>query len=693
MENYQHDLLLWLFCSIVFGVAAALGLYYGLRKWRSRRVGLLGSLRGLALGGLLFLLLAPVFLLRSWKEERPSFLVAWDNSQSMGCCVDSAALHSTLAQLRTRLHTWSQSQGINLHWHFLDPKQGEKDGGLGFVAPQSNLSALLERSISTHEGTHVAGMLLLSDGLYNQGTALDQLSLAHKLYTLGVGDTLPRRDLVLEKLLYNKIAYPGTHITIEALISQYGYTGKRIQVTLKDEQGKQRTQTISLSGSSLSTVRFTLPITGVGTHRYQVQVHPLDGELSTANNRKYAFVKVLKDKLRVLILAPYPHPDLGALRQALSMRPYYQVDMLITSTERPLLRNKRYDVALLYDAFAHQNLLDPYRQLQKAATPCWWFFTSRSQRHLLQTQRKSWPLALENSREFVEVTPVPYIERPLFEGHLSFARRSDTYPPVVVPPFRLQGGGGLRPLLEQKIGDINTHRPLWLAGTLHQSYVAFSLGDGFWRWRLQEAAIHAEASFFDELVAHTVQYLSTQVHKRRFQVYPIKPMFSTHEEVVFRTQMYDVGPRSHPQYTVALALKSLETGQVQSYTYVYGAERSLFRIAPLSAGRYHYSATLDEGTQSLSSTGKLYVEESSVEAHRLRADYPLLRRLATRSGGAFFEWHETDALLDVLGALPTVPRRYPEIQKRALIDLSWLLWIITGLLVSEWALRKYLGGI
>ena len=57
--------------------------------------------------------------------------------------------------------------------------------GLRFEAPRSNIGGLLNDITTRHEGDHVAGLLLLSDGLQNQGPALEQIRVPYPLSVLG----------------------------------------------------------------------------------------------------------------------------------------------------------------------------------------------------------------------------------------------------------------------------------------------------------------------------------------------------------------------------------------------------------------------------------------------------------------------------------------------------------------------------
>ena len=180
---------------------------------------------------------------------------------------------------------------------------------------------------------------------------------------------------------------------------------------------------------------------------------------------------------------------------------------------------------------------------------------------------------------------------------MPFVSRANTYPPVQIPSFRLQLLAGLSPLLQQKIGDTPTHYPLWIAGTTNKERVAFSVGTNFWKWRLQEAAVYDSASFFDEIVVGTVQYLSTSPDKRRLRVYPVKEVFSDYEQIVFRTEVYDDGFLPRYGSTIELSLRRDSSWQ-KHFIYTHNSQGSLFRLEPLPSGTYYYTATLKEEIKS-----------------------------------------------------------------------------------------------
>ena len=689
MENYQHQLLIWILCSGVGGAGAAMALYYGTRRWKRPYVWILATLRTLSFATVLFLLIAPRFDQSDWREERPLFLVAWDNSESMRCCVDSLALRRSLRSLRVGLEEWGETKGVSLKWYYLDQEQGMKNQGLRLSAHRSNIGGLIGDLGTRHASDHVLGMLLLSDGLHNQGPALSQASVSYPMHVVGVGDTVSRRDLAIEELLYNKISYQGTRMTIEVLLSQKGYSGESIEVSLEGQGTKQR-QVVGLSGAALEVVRFTLSTPQEGNYRYKVRVRPLSRELTTENNQKSVFIKVLKEKLRVLILAPYAHPDLGALRLALSSLPYYDTDLVIHAAGDLLDPKVEYDLAILYDVFAEDQLFRSYESLWEQGVPMWWFVTPRSRVDRITKWPEAFALGIHAKPAAVEAAPLLHRQGLPFETHLPFAERISVYPPVALPSFQMSGASGSVSLLDQALSRPQSP-PLWWISKLQKRRIAISLGSGYWQWRLQESALYEESLLFDELVLGMVKYLGSKSDQKKFKVYPLRELFFTDERPVFRSEVYDRGLVPRYGDLIRLEIHDLSTNWTQTYTYTHQESSKLFRMPPLPAATYSYEARLEEKGTALRSRGRFYVEENTAEGAQLRADFPLLRRLSSDHGGHFYTLSQRDRLFADLDALSTSPRHYAVTRSLRLIAWEWILFALLAILLSEWAVRKYRG--
>ena len=91
-----------------------------------------------------------------------------------------------------------------------------------------------------------------------------------------------------------------------------------VEVTLLEEGKTLDRKTISLEpGTREYDVPLSFTADREGTRKMAVEVSHLPGEISYQNNRSTFFVKVLKSKMQVVLVAGAPSPDVSAIRRAL----------------------------------------------------------------------------------------------------------------------------------------------------------------------------------------------------------------------------------------------------------------------------------------------------------------------------------------------------------------------------------------
>ena len=429
MEDYQHVLLFWLALSLCIGLGVGWWSYRpdGRQHWSLVQRWVLGSLRAVAIGTGLWLLLMPAINWSQWREEPPVFALLWDNSQSMKGAMprtkaalktenkeaDSTLLSLKLNKWHSALTKWAERRGIHLAEHYLSPTPTSAGVPL-WEAESSNLSALIRRAENSPQRQALGGALLISDGLYNQGLSPENNTFSRPLYVLGVGDTTTRQDIQLSHLLYNPRAYLGNRFYIEGLISQQGYDGRLVRAELiqvynkvHGKKGKQivvATQNLMLSPRGLNRVRFVQKAQRMGYVHYRLRIRPLDTEILRTNNAKDAHIEVLNEQIHVLILAPYPHPDVGMLAQVLKTQPRYKVDVVVLSAKQKVSKAQSYDLALFYDAYADKALLPLYTQLKQRGVACWWFITPQSKFRFMEEALSTWPVQVYPGNEGLRAT-------------------------------------------------------------------------------------------------------------------------------------------------------------------------------------------------------------------------------------------------------------------------------------------------
>src|SRR6185312_5073950 len=83
-----------------------------------------------------------------------------------------------------------------------------------------------------YEGNTVAGVILVSDGIYNGGVSPLYASYNFPVYTIGVGDTSQRVDLSVKNIAYNKIVYQGNKFPVRVEVLMSGLPDQLINVSV-----------------------------------------------------------------------------------------------------------------------------------------------------------------------------------------------------------------------------------------------------------------------------------------------------------------------------------------------------------------------------------------------------------------------------------------------------------------------------
>ena len=229
-------------CLAVGALYAAL-LYTKKTPWSSRLNYGLAFVRFLVVSFLCFLLLSPVIRYISSTADKPVIVLAVDNSQSMNLFADStelAALQSRLQEMATTL----QQRDFEVDIKTLSPGNRPIDlTQVQYDQTATNLDQLLTRVETDYENRNLAGVVLVSDGMVNQGRSPAYADFNFTIYPIAVGDTVPKKDLILSSLLYNKVAYSGNRFPLVAEVRNEGFGPASANIILKEKlTTKKRTK-------------------------------------------------------------------------------------------------------------------------------------------------------------------------------------------------------------------------------------------------------------------------------------------------------------------------------------------------------------------------------------------------------------------------------------------------------------------
>ncbi|MFN6946077.1 MAG: VWA domain-containing protein, partial [Cytophagaceae bacterium] len=216
---------------ILAGLGYAFLLYQKKGPWNNTLNKVLFSFRFVLITALCLLLLGPLARFIKNYIESPTVVFAIDNSQSIEYGTDSLSL----AEFRKNLNILSENlkkENIKTEFYFLDNAENTSSD-FKFTAASTDLSKILKDIRSDFENRNISAIIMASDGIFNQGISPVHSHHHVPIYTIGLGDTIAKKDLNLKKVFYNKIAYAGNKFPIVAEIHNTGYEGKETTIFLK----------------------------------------------------------------------------------------------------------------------------------------------------------------------------------------------------------------------------------------------------------------------------------------------------------------------------------------------------------------------------------------------------------------------------------------------------------------------------
>lgn len=674
---------------LLLGLVYAFILYRAKHPWTQSVNRFLFVLRAVVISLLAFLLIGPILKLTSNIFEKPAVVFLIDNSTSMKEVGDSTKRLALLSQLRTAGNE-IQKSGYEVQFKDLDGNAAE---GVSFNGIKSDIHAGIKNIITSYEGKNLHSIILVSDGIYNSGTSPVYSPARVPIYSIGVGDTTLRADLQLKDVAYNKIAYQGNKspIHVEVLVQHLPHVEVKVSVA---KNGKILEQQQKNSGTKLlMDFDFLIQAQEKGIHRYDVVVETVKGESTSRNNRSSIYMEVVEGKKRILLIAPAPHPDMKAIRAVVEKNANYEFILHIpgiVDAKPEWLKPGATELAIFHQAADRASRTTALlQQFQKSETSM--LLVVGTQTNLRQLPALQLPFSFESSGQWDEVTPVINETFRDFNFADNTAGVISDYPPVEVPFGKFTFPPNASVLMYQRIGSVATQRPLLLTWQNENQKMAALVGEGIWRWRLNEFANSEKTEIFDDVFLKLMQYLSTLDDKKKFKSFPTRLQFSEAEAATIESQVYN--DLFEPVYgnTILLELRN-EANKIFRFQYVTSPGGTRYQIGGLSEGVYQFKASTEIAGKNESVNGQFLVVAQTIELQNLTADFGLLKKLSTATQGKFFTTSEIGQLSEDWKKTQPTTLIHSNESFNPLINLNWFFFLLLTLISAEWFLRKYMGG-
>lgn len=672
---------------------------YTLPKLDRKAKSLFIIIRSLNLALIVFLLFDPVLSIINRTPDNPINYIFIDNSRSISL-KDSLKHSSNIDALLTKIIEY------NLPVKFISfgqsNKELKKNDKLKFSEPVTNFENIFNYLDSAK--SNIASATIISDGIITEGSS--PLYRSEKsnfpIITIGVGDTSKEKDIYVSNVNYNKFIYAGTPTTIEADIINDGFAGKSSTAYLYEENKLIDSKEIYFGETSLNQIKFDYKPKSSGEKKLSVYVKNLPDEVTGKNNRYNFYLDIMKEKIRVSIIAGAPSADLTFILNSLSADENIIINKFINISDNKILEEKNLFTQDSTDLFfiigypitksksELDNLLNNY--LITKNKPFFLVLNSSTDLRRLKSFEKILPVTITSqNNSLIEVQPDVQINN----VELLFSDLADNAVWEKLPPInRINGVFNLKPesilIANSKIRGIPTNSPLIVAKSFGAQRSMIVLAQDIWKWKLQLA--DDKTNFFDKFIISSSKWLIKNDKQKNFIIRTSKKSYSTGEPIEIYAELYDqsFNPISDAEIKINISKKDFEKELI---------------LTPIQNGVYKTTADILEigdfvviGKALISNRTiksdpiKFNIGDTEIEAIERRMNLNLLLNLAKNSGGEYFPIEEKDKILDAIIELQKGGNKdNVSIDEYLLWSNYWILSIIILLFTVEWFYRKRFG--
>jgi len=665
---------------IIAGIIAliiALFQYMNKAKNRTKRNLFFAFLRFLSVFALLVLLINPTFRKNTYYTEKPTLVVAIDNSSSIHHLNQDQAVSQFVNQVK---NNEDLKERFDIKYYSFSDEL--KDSlSLTFDKKQTNISKALENLDQIYKNSN-APTILVTDGNQTYGRDYQYSSRTYKqqVFPVITGDTVKVTDTKIQQLNVNRYAYLKNKFPVEVILTYSGTESINTRFEVKSGQNTIYSQPISFSGKNNSKIiNFTLAASTAGVLKYTTTLIPVENEKNTINNSKDFAVEVIDQKTNVLLISDLTHPDLGAIKKSIESNERRSLTIIKPSQVKDL---EDYQLVILYQPNARFN--EVYKKLNSSNKNYFTITGSKTDWIFLNRVQKKYRQEITRQTEY-------YLSRfnPNYGTFLLEDIGFNGYPPLVGAFGEIHMNSSYDVLLQRNIGNIATEEPLLV--TIEENGVreAVLFGDGIWRWRAQDYLDNKSFESFDDFFGKLIQYLAS--NKRKSRLNTISESFyygnaSIKIKAEYFTKNYEFDRRGN----LNIVVKNKDTDALQAVPMLLRNNSYEADLSNLSSGNYDF--TVEVTGENISRSGSFSILDYDVEQQLLNADVTKLTQVATNTEGKAYFMNQNETLIRDL----IEDQRYQAIQKSkenivSLIDWKYLLAIIIFLLGIEWFMRKYNG--
>lgn len=650
--------------------------------YRSKQSGALrwvfGVLRFTTLFSILFLLINPKFKSETYSIEKPKLPILIDNSASIAE-LDQKGNVSELLQV------FKESKNLNDKFdisYFSFGSDFRENDSLSFDEKNTNISKALT---STNElfKNQTAPMLLITDGNQTLGNDYEFSSTTFKnpIYPVIMGDSIKYTDLKIEQLNTNRYAFLKNQFPVEVILTYSGSAAVNSEFIITQGASTLYRTKVSFSENETSkTLNFTLSANSVGLQKYTAQLLPLADEKNKTNNSKQFAVEVIDQATNVLVISKISHPDLGALKKAITTNEQRTITFKKPLEAVSVLND--YQLVLIYQP--DRNFASVFSEIEKLNKNSWVISGLQTDWNFLNAAQDNFRKKATNQSDDVQAK--------LNTNYGTFATEDigfNNFPPLHTSFGVLTVNVPHEVMLEQTVSNISTGNPMFVTMEINGKRDAIWDGEGFWRWRANSFVATDSFQSFDDFIGNIVQYLASNKRRSRLEI-GSETFYYNNNPIKVSAQYFDKNYVFDNRASLTITVKNQETNKQTVFPMLLRNNYYEVALNSLMAGEYNFTVSVEN--EAVSSSGNFTILDFNVEQQFLNADVSKLQRIAKSTNGKAYFSTESEFLIQAL----IDNTNYQNIERSEqkvvpLIDWKYLLALIVLALAAEWFIRKYNG--
>ena len=659
------------FFCLLLGFIYSLLLYFRQHNFLNRKLLFLLSLsRFLLISFLAFLLLDPI--LKSSKEikEKPVVVILQDVSSSI-----SKNIKNELEDFSNKLNDldiYKYSFSDKIYDDF-----SEKNNGL-----YTNISKVINEINNRFSNRNLSSIILASDGLYNDGiNPLYSNDLNTPIHSICLGDTIVKKDNVISDVKHNDIVFLGNSFVSEIFVESVKYKGEKVKLMVENNGESLFEKNITFnSNKEFLKIPVELKALQVGVQAFKVVLTPLKNENNIRNNTFMFYVDVINSKYKILFIHDHSHPDIASVVSVIENNKDYDLDIVKSNNLKTNFSD--YNLVILH-SISKENI-QIINDISDKNIPLLIF-----PKQELNLYSKLIPNINFNRRSFNnEVFPKINDNFLSFKISKGVEEMINLSPPILTSFGFYNSSPLINTIAYQKYANTTTESPLCFFDNYNSNKVGVFLGEGYWRWKINDFKLNDSFENFNELINKVLQYLIIKEDKSKFRLYYDKES-NENENIVFEAEVYDDNYNLNNNNDISLLLVNSNN---EEYRYVFNKKKEKYYIdlGNLNSDSYKIFAKVEK--RNYEKKGILNIKPINVEFLNKIANHQILNDLSKISGGESYSLSNLNLLINNLNEDKDnfVSTRFED-KLIQLIDYELILLILLLLISFEWFVRKYNG--